>query len=332
MMKSRSAFQALALAGASTALLALAAAPAMAQDAQSHLGIPVDKIGVVSYTIMAQLSENPRSTLEAIAACGIENVEFSIPNLAADVPTFSGVAVPEIKALTQELGLSVPSLGVGGGDVTDRLDLVVQLAKELGATYVRISGVADVEGESVEDHYKRLASVLNTAGAALAKEGITLTYHNHDAEFRYAGGGKSGYGILLAEVDPANANFELDLYWSYVGNSNAIELIEENPGRFKLFHVKDAMEVTAEAFSSTNVTTQTSMTTTTVGNGLINFKEIFDLGATSGVEYYFIESDFPLPDGITSVCDSYAYMTASTAEAAAEIAAATATKLAAATP
>ena len=281
----------------------------------------------------SQAKPSRRATLEAVTACGVKSIEFSIPNLRADVPTLSSVPVPDVKAFSEEFGFNVPSLGVGASDLVDRFDVVLNSAKELGATYVRISGGFDIgEDESDAVYYHNLAELMNTAGAALAAEGITLAYHNHDADFRYAGGGKSRYRILLDEVDPANAQFELDLYWAYVGNANAIELIEENPGRFKLFHVKDAMEVTAEAFSSTNATTQTSMTTTTVGNGKINFKEIFDLGATSGVEYYFIESDFPLPDGVTSVCDSYAYMTAPTAEAAAEIAAATSAKLAEAVP
>lgn len=311
---------------ASTSLLTLGVAPAFSQE--NHLGIPADRIGVVSYTMMQQLGEDARGALETIAACGVKNVEFSIPNFRGDVPMFSNVSVPDIKALTTELGIKVPSLGVGGGDVNDRLDMVVELSKELGATYVRISGIAEVEGESAEEHYLRLAEVLNTAGAALKAEGITLTYHNHDAEFRYAGGGRSGYQILLEEVDPANADFELDLYWAYVGNSNAIQLINEHPGRFKQYHVKDAMEVTTESFSSSNATTQTSMSPTTVGNGMINFHEIFALDDKAGVEFYFIENDFPFPDGTTSICDSYAYMTAPTAEAAAEIAAATKAKLA----
>lgn len=309
----------------SSSMMVLSAVPALAQE--NHLGIPADRIGVVSYTMMAQLGEDARGALETIAACGVRNVEFSIPNFSGDVPVFSNVPVPEIKTLTQELGINVPSLGVGGGDVTDRLDMVIDLAKELGATHIRISGIAEVEGESVEEHYTRLAEVLNTAGAALAAEGLELSYHNHDAEFRYAGGGRSSYQILLDEVDPANASFELDLYWAYVGNSNAIQLIKDNPGRFTQYHVKDAMEVTSAAFGVGNATTQTSMTPTTVGNGMIDFHEIFELDEMAGVQYYHIENDFPMPDGTTSICDSYAYMTAATPEAAAEIAAATKAKL-----
>ena len=53
------------------------AAPALAQSAQTHLGIPVDRIGVVGFTIREQIETDARGTLEAVAECGIENIEFS---------------------------------------------------------------------------------------------------------------------------------------------------------------------------------------------------------------------------------------------------------------
>jgi sugar phosphate isomerase/epimerase len=316
MTKSLRTVRATAMAGVAAMVMSVAmtAVPAVAQE--SHLGIPLDKVGVVSFTLRAQLGEDPRATLEAVAACGIENIEFSSPRLNDGVPAFAGVEVPQIKAFAEEFGFKVPSLGVNGGDLTDRLDVVISSAKELGATYVRISGVDAVQGESQAEYYNRLADTMNTAGAALAKEGITLAYHNHDAEFRYVTEGNSGYDILLKKVDPANAAFELDLYWAYVGNANPIRLIEENQGRIKLYHVKDAHKVGEGRAAKT--------TMTTVGLGTVPFAEIFQHDDKAGVEYYFIENDSPLPDGVTSTCDSYAYIASPTAEAAAEVSAASA--------
>lgn len=285
------------------------AAPAIAQDAgQSHLGIPLDKVGVVSFTIRAQLAEDPRGTLEAVAACGIKNIEFSSPNLSADVPSFAGVEVDQIKAFSEEFGFAVPSLGVNAADLDERMDVVIDAAKTLGASYVRISGGFDIEGEEPEQYYVRLAQLLNEAGATLKAEDITLLYHNHDREFRYVGGGRSGYDVLLEEVDPANADFELDLYWTVVGNSNPIKLIENNPDRFKLYHIKDAHEIGVGRGMQT--------TMTTMGAGFIDFAEIFELDEQAGVQYYFIENDNPLPDGVTSTCDGYAYIAAATTEEA----------------
>lgn len=301
---SRCAIDALALAGVTSAIL-LTAVPAMAQSAnESHMGIPIDKIGLVSFTIRSQLGEDARTTLQAVTACGVKSIEFSSPKLDEGAPSFAGVEVPALKAFSEEFGFTVPSLGVNGADLTERLDIVVDAAKTLGASYVRISGVEEVAGEAPEAYYSRLASALNEAGAALKAEGITLAYHNHDAEFEKLADGRSGYDILLAEVKPEAAAFELDLYWAVNGAADPLKLIQENPGRFPLYHVKDAMRVTENGVES--------VTMTTVGQGFIDFQPIFDLDDISGVQHYFIENDRPLPDGVTSACEGYTYLASAT--------------------
>ena len=304
--------QILAGVASSAMLVALAAttAPALAQS-ESHLGLPVDKIGVVSFTIRNDLANDARGTLEGVTQCGVKVIEFSSPNFDGEEPVFASVPVSQIAEFADEFGFTVPSLGVNGVHITDQFDMLVDAANTLGATYVRISGIDDVDGESEADYYHRLAAFMNENGAKLKAEGITLAYHNHDAEFEDLGDGTTGYDILLAEVDPEAASFELDLYWAVNGAADPVELISENPGRFSLYHVKDAMEVTVDG--------EDSFTMATVGNGFIDWQPIFDLGE---VDYYFIENDRPFPDGATSVCDSYAYLTAATTEEADALAAA----------
>ena len=308
MKLSRRAHKATALAGiASSAMLvalAMAPVPALAQS-ESHLGLPVDKIGVVSFTIRNDLANDARGTLEGVTQCGVKVIEFSSPNFDGEEPVFASVPVSQIAEFADEFGFTVPSLGVNGVHITDQFDMLVDAANTLGATYVRISGIDDVDGESEADYYHRLAAFMNENGAKLKAEGITLAYHNHDAEFEDLGDGTTGYDILLAEVDPEAASFELDLYWAVNGAADPVELISENPGRFSLYHVKDAMEVTVDG--------EETFTMTTIGNGFIDWQPIFDLGE---VDYYFIENDRPHPNGVASTCDGYAYLTAATTEEA----------------
>jgi sugar phosphate isomerase/epimerase len=283
-----------------------AVVPTLAQD--SHLGIPIDRVGVVSFTVRDMLGDDARATLTALNACGIKSIEFSSPNFRGDVPMFANVSVPDLIAFQQEFGFIVPSLGINYEHIEENFDQLMEAANALGATYMRISGIDEVEGETEAEYFHRLADALNEGGAKLAAEGITLAYHNHDQEFRYVGGGMAGYDILLEEVDPANAAFEMDIYWAVVGNANPIELIQEHPGRFPLYHVKDAHEV--------GVGRAAEVTMTTPGVGFIDWDEFFELDDQSGVEHYFIENDRPYPDGVTSACDGYAYLTATDAEAA----------------
>lgn len=304
-MKSSTMIKAAILAGAGSVAMmtALASAPVMAQSSDmSHLGIPLDRVGLVGFTIRDQLGGDARGTIEAVAACGIENIEFSGPDLEGEVASFQGVTVTDIAAYSDEFGFSVPSLGVGTGDLEDRLDRVIEAAQAVGATYVRISGNRPDEGQAqTEDDYLALADILNAAGGPLQEAGITVAYHNHGWEFEDLGDGRTGMDVLLAETDADTVAFELDLYWSEIGGGDAVSLIEANPGRFPLFHVKDAMMATNDAGEE-------APTFATVGQGYIDFATIFEHADTAGTEYFFIENDQPDPDGITVACESYEYI------------------------
>ncbi len=284
---------------ASTALFG-AIVPAQAQSELTQIGIPLDRIGVVAFTAREQITADAEGTIKALAECGIKNFEFSFSKLDAEVPSFLGVEVPTIKQYAEEFGFNVPSLGVSIADLTDRLDVVISSAKDLGASYVRISGSQNLDDKAPAEYYSWVANLLNEAGAALKAEGVTLAYHNHGWEFDDVGDGRSGYDILLAEVDPAKAAFELDLYWAVNGAADPVELITNNPDRFVLYHVKDAQRVTTNGVEE--------VTFATVGQGFMDFKQIFALEPTSNVEYFFIENDRPQPDGITSACEGYAYL------------------------
>lgn len=300
MKLSRRAFDAITLTGVAAAALsvALTAAPAMAQSSSelSHLGIPVDKIGLVSFTIRDQLGEDANATLEAVTACGITNIEFS-----GAVDDFRGLSPNDVRDLADQYNISIPSIGVSEGDIADKIDQVIEVSELLGASYVRISGRRDAGPAE----YSEIAQILNEAGAALKDAGVTVAYHNHEYEFVDLGDGVTGYDILLAETDPELVAFELDLYWSMIVDADPVALIQDNPGRFPLLHVKDAQTVTdADGTQST--------TFATVGQGFLYFQPIFDLSEVAGVDYYLIENDRPEPDGITSSCEGYAFLAAAT--------------------
>ncbi|ADO44090.1 sugar phosphate isomerase/epimerase family protein [Ketogulonicigenium vulgare] len=288
---------------ASAAPIAVMATPVFAQSSEmSHLGIPVDRIGLVAFTIRDQIAADARGAVEAVAACGIPNIEFSFSNFDGGVASFQGIPVSDIVTMSSELGFAVPSLGVSGADLTDRLDQVIAAAQAVGASYVRISGARPAEGATqTEAEYLAFAEILNNAGGPLNEAGIMPLYHNHGWEFEALADGRTGMDVLFAETNPETVGFELDLYWTEVGGGNALDLIAANPGRFPAFHVKDAQTVTTDGVETT--------TFATVGQGFIDFGTILAQAEVAGAEYFFIENDQPQPDGITSACESYAYIT-----------------------
>lgn len=289
-------------------IAAIAAMPAAAQEGaqgseMSHLGIPVDRIGLVAFTIREQIAEDARGTIEAVAACGIENIEFSGSNLEGDVATFQGIEVTQIAEFADEFGFSVPSLGVSADDLRNRLDKVIEAANAVEASFVRISGTRPAEGAAqTEADYTAFVELLDEVGPPLKEAGITVAYHNHGWELEDLGDGKSGMEVLLENTDAEAVAFELDLYWTESGGGDAVALFEAHPGRFPLIHVKDATRGTDEAGEEAQVFA-------TVGQGYIDFAGIFEHAEAAGSQYFFIENDQPQPDGVTSACESYAYMT-----------------------
>jgi len=126
------------------------------------------------------------------------------------------------------------------------------------------------------DHYKYVADQLNIAGERCKKSGIQLCYHNHNFEFEKQGD-TYPYDILMA-TDKDLVKMEMDIYWIKKAGQDPIALFNKHPGRFPLWHVKDMDNTPARDF-------------TEIGNGIIDFKEIFKYKNKAGMKYFFVEQD-----------------------------------------
>ena len=69
--------------------------------------------------------------------------------------------------------------------------------------------------------------------------------HNHDKEFSTELDGNVIYDYMLANTDPENVFFQLDLYWIAEGGGVATDYFTNNPGRFLCYHIKIRKEAGA---------------------------------------------------------------------------------------
>ena len=242
--------------------------------------VDLSRIGLVGFTVRATMPTDTEGTLAALAECGFQNMEPS-----GRVGNFYGYTSAELAPLTDAAGLAVPSIGVSQSDLENDIEGVIAEAQAIGAEYVRISGSSSW---TLAD-YSRTAAVLNEVGATLKENGITVAYHNHGYEFETVENGISGYDVLVRETDPALVTMELDVYWAASAEVGAVELFNTYPGRFELLHLKD---IAADGSFAD------------VGEGTIDFAEIFANASLAGVRYGFTEHDRPSPDGVTSACTS----------------------------
>ncbi len=248
-------------------------------------------IGLQLYTLREEIkrtNDDVAGVMAKVAAIGYTSVE--VFNYSKG--KFFGLTPAEFSEILKKNHLKTPSGHYGMADYfskgdEDQLKMTVEDAAKMGHDFFTIPYLDEKWRTSLDD-YKQLAVKLNKAAEVVKAHGMRLAYHNHDFEFKDWGNG-TGFDVFLKETSPSLVNFEMDIYWTTKAGKDPIQLMKDNPGRFKMWHVKD-MDNTPEK------------TFTEVGSGIIDYKKIFKEKKVSGMEYFFVEQDkqkIPVYESIT---------------------------------
>lgn len=255
---------------------------------------PTKHIGVQLYTLRDTIFKDPKAVLKEVAALGYTDVEtFGYGN-----GKWFGLGVAEMKSLLQSLNLesnsghTFPASIFLNAGWEDNFTQAAKDAKAIGQKYIVIPYL-EPQHQNQLDNYKKIAVGLNKAGKIAKDQGIQLTYHNHDFEFKDLGG-ETGMNILLKNTDPSLVAIELDIYWAAKANIDIVKFFKEHSGRVALWHVKDKDNTAEGRF-------------TEVGNGTIDFKSIFAAAKTSGMKYFYVEQDVSA-DPMKSIGQSIEYL------------------------
>ncbi len=278
----------------SLASVALAVKPSFFNFNHSYIGLQL-------YTVRDAMQKDPAQTLAKVAQIGYNSVEGAT---YTGTENFYGMDAKSFAALLKQNGLIMPSshyrLGEDKDNGKDMMGTIlhdwnraVDDAKTVGLSYMVCAWLSPTERGNI-DHYKKLAEYLNTGGETCKKAGIQLCYHNHDFEF-IKDNDQLPYDILLNNTDKNLVKFEVDLYWITKAGHDPIELFNTHPGRFPLWHVKDMDKTPPHSF-------------TEVGNGTIDFKNIFKYADKAGMKYYFVEQDTTPGDPFDSITKSISYI------------------------
>ncbi|GAB3260443.1 sugar phosphate isomerase/epimerase [Larkinella harenae] len=283
-------------------------------------------IGLQLYTLTKLMAEDPKGTLQKVAAIGYKEIETA----GGLKEGYYGFKAREFKTVVEDLGMKwrahhaggapfrmrIPP-NVGGAPVgatpptggaapinEDRRALMAAMAKRpnLRDNYQQLVDEAAEGGLSylvcastpvgTLDEINKSIEVFQKTGEACKKAGIGFAYHNHATEFDPVEGSKTPYELILSQTDKELVKMELDLAWATKAGKDPIALFREQPGRFPLWHIKDIK--------------QDLKTITEVGNGVVDFKKIFTAAQTAGLKYYFIEQDGAV--GIDNVTTSYRHL------------------------
>ena len=219
------------------------------------------------------VKNNPKDALRKISRLGYKDLEFD--------GSF-GMGIPELKNFLNNIGLNalIGSTSMQAMDNTEQLKKDIENCQLLDKKYIVCywPWIDDGRNKKLDD-WKQVAEKLNIGGEICRENGIQLLYHNHDIEF-YLTEGKIPFDTLIENLDKNLVNIELDLYWITKGEQSAVEFIQKYPGWFPVFHIKDMDHTSEKSFEC-------------VGNGRIDFTEIFKLNQTAGAKHFIVEHDNP---------------------------------------
>lgn len=246
-------------------------------------------------TVMNNESQ-ARDTLQKMKAAGYDGIELCgfmihpagfmvrMMTKAAGMPVGKGGNL-DWKNIVKDSGLRVVSLHTDLGSVERDAAAVAAEAKEFDTKYAVITGMyrfAYGEEKAVRD----LAARLNKAGEAMAKEGVSLLYHNHNCELQRVNGTQRAYDLLLSDTDPTLVNFEFDSYWFAEGGANPLEWMERLGDRMKLWHINDrGARLTGPAMTPILKTDSAEL-----GTGNMPLEALVEQAKKAGIEAVVLES------------------------------------------
>jgi sugar phosphate isomerase/epimerase len=268
---------------------------AWAADWKSHIGLEL-------YTVRDLIGKDYEGVLAKVAEMGYKEIE--------PATNYGNMEPKAFRAMLDRLGLTMPSTHVGA---TEGPDLEKQLEgfQVMGIRYTEVRGAAPARGAGAaptqagaargpagarplqtEEQIKRQAAELNRHGGLVKKFGMKMLMHNHTMEFApLEGSAKRPYDVLLAETDPALVAMQLDIGWASVAGQDILAMFAKNPGRFELWHVKDAQGIRAMPADMPQAQRQRTAKLVPVGEGEVNYKAIFAKADLAGMKHFCIEQD-----------------------------------------
>ena len=279
-----------------------AAAPAAeVNNPDKNFGIQIYSLGNELYA--GSLADN----FKRLKSMGFKYMELA--GYDVNTNKVGGVDFSEFKKMANDAGLAIPSShvnapalfsGVAGRESRDgsdgqfnrsMIDKVAESFKKVaedhakqGIEYVIHPMLAYLKNE---DDVKGFAEMLNKSGEVFKAAGIKFGFHNHNMEFARMVKGVDGFrlptvltpltaadgpmimDLLMDNTDPANVCFEMDIYWTVMGQQDPVVWLKNRANRIEMLHVKDFVVLG--------------------DSGAMNFKNIFGQFYANGKKYLFAE-------------------------------------------
>jgi sugar phosphate isomerase/epimerase len=262
-------------------------------------GLP---IGIQLYTLGGDLRADLDGQLGQLAKIGYRTVEMA---------GYLGRTPKELRAAFDKAGLACPSSHVQGRSrgpepsLAD-LDRLIADAQVIGIKHIVLPSYVAPEGATDADkatpaYWQTTVDLLNKTAVTLKAAGLTMGYHNHNAEFAPIGA-TNAMEILLKGTDPALVQFEMDIGWAVAGGADPVSYLTKYPERYHSLHIKDLKNV---GIPNNNM----KMISAIIGKGIIDWKTVLAAAQKARIERAFLEIEEPYdPSPLEMVKQSFDYL------------------------
>lgn len=277
------------------------AAPALSQPASVPGTAANKKLGLQIYSLQKELYDDLPKRLKEVKAMGYTDLELAGYNKGK----IGDVDMMEFKKMADDAGLKIISSHVNPS--VEGVPFLREYTREL------MPKIHEYWKVTADDHAKLgckyliqpmmpackshddaalICEIFNDAGQTVKAAGLPFGYHNHNMEFQrvikpedqkkkwnfWEKPGDQIYDLFLQGTDPSLVFFEMDVYWTVMGQNDPVEYMQKHPDRIKVLHIKDRAVLGR--------------------SGMMNFEMIFKQMYANGIQDYFVELE-RMPDGRT---------------------------------
>lgn len=248
------------------------------------------EIGLQIYSLGKELYEDVPGGLKKLKNYGYTYLELA----GYRDGKINGITMEDFKKMCDDAGLRIASTHVNppareynDGNKQEILDFWKKAADDHAKIGVKLLIQPGQPSTKSVEETSYVGEIFNEAGKIAKAAGLSFGYHNHHMEFARVtpGGTKMDFGYrffgekpegeevvydcLMRNTDPSLVFFELDVYWTVMGQNDPVEYLKKYPTRIKTLHIKDR-----------SVLGQ---------SGMMNFEQIFKQAYTNGIKEYFVE-------------------------------------------
>ena len=234
----------------------------------------INPFGVQLYSVRDVIPADPKGVMTKLAQMGYKQFE----SYGGAKGFLWGMEPREIKSFLDGLGVTMISTHFdyrGAVSKPDELKKSIEMAHDAGLKYLLCPYIGP---QKTWDDWKRIAEQFNTVGEQVSKAGLKFGYHNHDYSFRPLEG-KLPQEYLLANTDPKNVMFELDLCWIDVAGQDTEAHLKKYGKRYELCHIKDYRKVDGKPVQND------------LGKGAVDFKKALRVAMDNGMKYFIVEQE-----------------------------------------